>query len=52
MHRMISFDIDQNGQPILPSGRERLFRTYDMEGKNNNAMIQPYSPDIPGQCHV
>ena len=40
------FDIDQNGQPILPSGRERLFRTYDMEGKNNNAMIQPYSPDI------
>ena len=40
------FDIDKNAQPILPRGRERLFRTYDMEGKNNNAMIQPYSPDI------
>ena len=40
------FDIDKNAQPILPRGRERLFRTYDMEGKNNNAMLQPYSPDI------
>ena len=40
------FDIDKNAQPILPRGRERLFRTFDMEGKNNNAMLQPYSPEI------
>lgn len=40
------FDIDKNGNPVLPKGKERLFRTYDTEGKNNNAMLQVYSPEI------
>lgn len=40
------FDIDQHGKPILPEGQERLFRTYDLEGKNNAGMLQVYSPDI------
>lgn len=40
------FDSDRNGNPVLPKGKERLFRTYDTEGKNNNAMLQVYSPEI------
>lgn len=40
------FDIDRQGNPILPKGRERLFRTYDMEVKSNSAYLEPYSPDI------
>ncbi len=40
------FDIDKSGKPILPSGKERLFRTYDMESKTNAAFLQAYSPEI------
>jgi A118 family predicted phage portal protein len=40
------FDQDKFGNPILPRGKERIYRTYDFEGKNNNGFIEPYSPDI------
>ena len=41
------FDIDKYGKPILPTGKERLFRTYDTEGKAESAtLLQPYSPEI------
>lgn len=40
------FDIDKQGHPVLPSGRERLFRTYDTEGKSDAVFLKEFSPEI------
>ena len=42
------FTTDRKGNPILPKGKERLFRTYDIGGNVNEktAFITNYSPEI------
>lgn len=40
------FDMDKTGHPIIPNGRQRLFRTYDFEGKTNGGFFENFSPDI------
>ncbi len=38
---------DKYGAPILDEGEQRLYRTFDFEGKQGNeSYLQPYSPDI------
>lgn len=37
---------DKYGDPILDEGEERVYKTFDFEGKTNEGYIQPYSPDI------
>lgn len=39
------FRFDENHQPILPRGRERMFRTYDMQ-TTGQPFIETFSPDI------
>ena len=38
------FDSDKNGKPILPSGRERLYRAFDFEG--TQSFLKEYAPAI------
>ncbi len=40
------FDLDRNGKPILPEGKERVYQTYEFEGKTNAGYLQAFSPDI------
>lgn len=40
------FDIDKQGHPVLPAGRERLFRTYDTEGKSDSVFLKEFAPEI------
>lgn len=39
------FRFDANHQPILPRGRERMFRTYDIQA-NDKPFIETFSPEI------
>ena len=39
------FRYNENGQPILPRGRERMFRTYDIQ-TTGQPFIETFSPDI------
>jgi A118 family predicted phage portal protein len=39
------FRYNESGQPILPKGRERMFRTYDMQ-TTGQPFIETFSPDI------
>jgi A118 family predicted phage portal protein len=39
------FRYNDSGQPILPKGRERMFRTYDMQ-TTGQPFIETFSPDI------
>ncbi len=39
------FRFDDNHQPILPKGRERMFRTYDIQA-NAKPFIETFSPEI------
>lgn len=38
------FDSDKDGKPILPAGRERLYRAFDFEG--NESFLKEYAPEI------
>ena len=43
------FRRDKDGKPVLPKGRERLFRALDLDTLNTNGMsgaMQTFSPDI------
>lgn len=40
------FDLDLHGKPIIPEGRERLFRTYDIGGTDEKPFFQAYGPEI------
>ncbi|MCD8366311.1 MAG: phage capsid protein, partial [Clostridiales bacterium] len=40
------FDLDRNGRPILPEGRERLYRTYDIGTTGEKPFFQEYGPAI------
>lgn len=44
-----AFKRDQDGKPIVPEGRERLFRTLDAESKET--FYEQYSPDIRDESH-
>lgn len=39
------FRYNQNGKPILPKGRERMFRTYDIQ-TTEKPFIETFSPEI------
>ena len=39
------FRYNQNGKPILPKGRERMFRTYDIQA-TEKPFIETFSPEI------
>ena len=36
---------DKHGKPVLPEGREKLYRSFE-EGSGNNKLFDVYSPDI------
>lgn len=38
------FDSDKRGKPVLPTGRERLYRAFDFEGKES--FLKEYAPEI------
>ena len=40
------FDTDRSGRPIIPAGRERLFRTYEADGTDKNTFFKTFSPEI------
>lgn len=41
------FTTDRKGSPVLPAGKERLFRTYDVGGGSEKTMLlKAYSPEI------
>lgn len=41
------FTTDRKGNPVLPTGKERLFRTYDVgNGSEKTAFLKAYSPEI------
>lgn len=40
------FDSDKKGKPILPKGRERLYRAFDFEGKEEGSFLKEYAPTI------
>ena len=40
------FDVDRNGRPKLPEGKERLFRTYAMRRNAEKQLLTPYAPEI------
>lgn len=43
------FQKDKKGQPILPEGEERLFRTFDFDsvsGDGKGGFLEPYGPEI------
>lgn len=40
------FDVDREGHPVIPAGRERLYRTYDVEGKTEHAFFKEFAPAI------
>lgn len=39
------FRYNQNGKPVLPKGRERMFRTYDVQA-TGKPFIETFSPEI------
>ncbi len=39
------FRINPNGKPVLPKGRERMFRTYDIQA-SEKPFIETFSPEI------
>lgn len=40
------FAPDKKGDPILPKGRERLFRSYEFAGTNAAGFLKEYAPQI------
>ena len=40
------FDKDQNGNPVLPKGKERLFRAFDIDSMRDGAFLKQFSPEI------
>lgn len=40
------FKNDKKGNPVLPRGKERLYRTFDFEGSNAQGFLQEYAPAI------
>ena len=40
------FDTDRKGNPILPHGRERLYRSYHFGSTNKQGFIEAFSPEI------
>ena len=40
------FDTDKHGHPVLPRGKERLYRSYNFEGSENGGFLKEYAPQI------
>lgn len=40
------FDSDKKGNPILPEGRERLYRAFDFDSKDTSSFLKEYAPAI------
>ena len=40
------FKLDNEGNPKIPKGKERLFRTFDWEDKNGDNLLETFSPTI------
>lgn len=40
------FDSDKKGKPILPKGKERLYRALDFNGKEAGSFMKEYAPEI------
>lgn len=40
------FATDKHGHPVLPEGRERLYRSYQFEGSNEAGFLKEYAPTI------
>lgn len=41
------FEVDRLGRPVIPEGKERVYRTYAIgRAGNNNALLQAYAPAI------
>ncbi len=40
------FKQGDNGEPILPKGRERLYRAYEYDRQDGKVFIQPYAPEL------
>lgn len=38
------FDTDKKGKPVMPQGRERLYRAFDFSGKDG--FLKEYAPEI------
>lgn len=48
------FKMDANGNPILPKGKERTFRNWELDGSAEKIgdRIQAYSPEIREESHI
>ena len=42
---------DEYGNDKVPQGKERLFRKFDMDGKNGDSFYEVFSPDIRDESH-
>ena len=41
------FESDKKGRPIIPTGQDRQFRTFDFDNvKDGKGLLEPYSPPI------
>lgn len=40
------FETDRSGRPIIPVGKERLFRTYDAGSTEKGTFFETFSPEI------
>ena len=40
------FETDRSGRPIIPVGKERLFRTYDAGSTEKSTFFETFSPEI------
>ncbi|WP_018592611.1 phage portal protein [Terrisporobacter glycolicus] len=41
-----AFALDREGNPKIPVGKERLYRTFDIGNGSNNKLLDTFSPDI------
>lgn len=43
---------DEYGNDRVPQGKERLFRKFDMDGKNGDSFYEVFSPEIRDESHL
>ncbi|WP_143314516.1 phage portal protein [Clostridium sp. HBUAS56017] len=40
------FKLDREGNPILPEGKKRLYRSFDVDSNETKKLMEPFSPTI------
>lgn len=40
------FKLDKKGEPVLPTGKERVFRTYDSSGMTEGSFLKEFAPQF------